>query len=204
MDMRSISHAWSNHNWLLLISLDLVCWRSPCIARSPRSSARWSMNLMRFFHASTCSIMRYDRLLIRSRYGKRPASCAKTLDLGRFPGSLSGAIALVARLLMIFMRGWIYAAPEASCSLAIAGPSGRLFVIFSFIVLLAFGWEPSCLLLAPRWSGILLWSPSCFQASLLLFWSHTSNKSESPHPAPISYSRIPASLPASWSKRELV
>ncbi len=135
MDMRSISHAWSNHSWLLLISLDLVCWRFPCIARSPRSSARLSMNLMRFFHASTCSILRYDRLLIRSRYGKRPASCATTLNLGRFPGSLSGAIARVARLPMFSMRGWIYAAPEASCSLAIAGPSVRWFVIFSLIIL---------------------------------------------------------------------
>lgn len=162
------------------------------------------MNLMRFFHASTCSILRYDRLLIRSRYGKRPASCATTLNLGRFPGNLSGAIARVARLPMFFMRGWIYAAPEASCSLAITGPSVKLFVIFLLIILLVFGWGLRCLLLATRWFGILLWSPSYFQASLLLFWSHTSNKSESPPPAPRSYSRIPASLPASWSKRESV
>lgn len=80
------------------------------------------MNLLRFFHASTCFIIRYDRLLISSRYESRLASYAIGLDLDIFRGSLWGEIGQVVRLLLFFMRYCVCAAQEVSCSLVIADP----------------------------------------------------------------------------------
>lgn len=80
------------------------------------------MNLMRFFHASTCSIKRYDQLLTSFMYANRPASCVKAVNLGRFRGSPWGVIARAAQLLRFFRTGCVYAALRASYSLVIIDP----------------------------------------------------------------------------------
>lgn len=92
------------------------------------------MNLQRFFHASICSIIRCDRLLISFRYGSRLASYAIGLDLDIFRGNLWDEIGQVVRLLRFFMRCCVCAAQEVSCSLVIVDPLMMMFVISSLII----------------------------------------------------------------------